>query len=324
MTDASTHRYTDRLAEAAASFFVSQLKVKVTVGDVKLASIESQRLWCSPSGQVLRDQKGARSVLDLITDRCDQWATARARIPIESRRARMRQWMHEKVYAARKPCALNPRVIQHGDVGGLQVDYRLWWSQQGVMNSGYVFRPIAGDDDARLPLTVAVWRDGTRRLQEHWSWIRNTCESGRAVMVLNVSGVGPHEPHPIYGKPPHAYFGVMHKLADDLIWLGDSLAAMRTFDVLRCLEVIKWFDEWQHEDLRFYTAGREGLYVQFASTIDDSVRDLTAVQGVDRLADWATAKQFEEEGAMSVLLPGILQVLDLPELQELRTANLRQ
>jgi len=76
-----------------------------------------------------------------------------------------------------------------------------------------------------------------------------------------VSGCGPHEPYPIYGKPVHSYFGVMHKLADDLIWLGDSLAALRTYDVLCCMEVISHFNEWQQEETQFYTVEQEGLYV---------------------------------------------------------------
>ncbi|MBT2765256.1 acetylxylan esterase [Paenibacillus sp. ISL-20] len=317
VTDASTHRYTDRLATAAAAFFVRHLEVKVAANHaVKIEAFPPEQLWCSPSGQLYRDQVGARSIRDFNADCCDQLAAARSLLPTQQRQDQARQWLQERIYASRKPCELNPRIIRLGAVEGLEADYRLWWSQEGIMNSGYVFR-LAGDiTERKQPLTVAVWRGGTRRLKDHWAWIQETCQSGRAVLVLNTSGVGPHEPYPMYEKPAHSYFGVLHKLADDLIWLGDSLAALRTYDVLRCMEVISHFDEWQGGAVPFYTVGREGFYVQLAAEIDRRIGAITAIHPLSSAADLVRARQLEEEEAMSVVFPGILKVLDPSELNE--------
>lgn len=318
VTDISTHRYTDRLAEAAATFFTTHLNVKISAAsEVKIEALAPERLWCCPSGQVYRDKQDAKSIRDVNTARCEQRAMTRSQLPLQQRRDEVRQWLHDKIYASRKPCEFNPRVISLGNVVGLHVDYRLWWSQQGLMNSCYVFR--SGDDqgDRNLPLTVAVWRGGTCQLKEHWTWIHDTCHSGRAVMVLNTSGVGPHEPYPIYGKPAHHYFGIMHKLTDDLIWLGDSLAALRMYDVLRCMEVICYFGEWRKEATQFYTVDQEGMYVQLAAVIDKRIGAITAVNPLSSIADLVKAKELKEEGAMSVVFPGILKILDLHELDEL-------
>lgn len=319
VTDASTHRYTDRLAAAAAAFFVRHLEVKAVPNDaMKIEALPPEQLWCSPSGQVYRDKADGRTIRDFNADRCDQLAAARSLLPTQQRRGQARQWLQEKIYASRKPCELNPRIIGLGAVEGLEVDYRLWWSQEGIMNSGYVFRLAEDTAERRRPLTVAVWRGGTRQLKAHWAWIQETCRSGRAVLVLNTSGVGPHEPYPIYGKPVRSYFGVLHKLADDLIWLGDSLAALRTYDVIRCMEVISHFDEWQAGAVPFYTVGREGLYVQLAAEVDHRIGAITAIHPVSSAADLVRARQLEEEEAMSVVFPGIFKMLDPSQLNEPR------
>lgn len=321
VTDASTHRYTDRLAAAAAAFFVRHLEVKAVPNDaMKIESLPPEQLWCSPSGQVYRDKADARTIRDFNGDRCDQLAAARSLLPTHQGQNQARQWLQEKIYASRKPCVLNPRIIGLGAVEGLETDYRLWWSQEGIMNSGYVFRLAEDTAERRRPLTVAVWQGGTRQLKAHWAWIQETCRSGRAVLVLNTSGVGPHEPYPIYGKPARSYFGVLHKLADDLIWLGDSLAALRTYDVIRCMEVISRFDEWQAGAIPFYTVGREGLYAQLAAEVDHRIGTITAIHPVSSAADLVRARQIEEEETMSVVFPGIFKMLDPSDLNEPREA----
>src|SRR5690606_14508663 len=100
------------------------------------------------------------------------------------------------------------------------------------------FTSESHQDWKELPLMIALWPRGTRSLMSRWTVIKEACEAGEAVLVLNVSGDGPHEPHPLYGKPNHLFFGMMHKLADELLWLGDSMAALRTYDVIRCIDFV--------------------------------------------------------------------------------------
>ena len=46
-----------------------------------------------------------------------------------------------------------------------------------------------------------------------------------------VIGVGSIAPHPLNLHSPSGFYGVMQKFHHDLVWLGDSLAALRTYDV---------------------------------------------------------------------------------------------
>jgi len=44
------------------------------------------------------------------------------------------------------------------------------------------------------------------------------------------------------------FFGMLHKLADELLWLGDSLAAMRVYDVVIFPSILNHFDFWDESE----------------------------------------------------------------------------
>lgn len=61
----------------------------------------------------------------------------------------------------------------------------------------------------------------------------------------------PLNPAPIAGT-----FGTMHKLATDLLWLNDSLAAIRVYDVLRAVDLARLVAPAHAPKLSLYASGR--------------------------------------------------------------------
>ncbi|SDC66795.1 Acetyl xylan esterase (AXE1) [Paenibacillus sp. UNCCL117] len=318
-TDRSLHRFTDKLAVAAAAFFAEQLAGRhpsAAADREPLPPLPAGRLICTSSGQVREEFPDARSIDDEIIVQADELERTRGASSDDRMRQESLAWLREKIVSNRKPVGLSPRRVPMGRVDDVTAEYILWWSQEGLMNSGYVFQSTEAEDGAKQPVTVCVWRGGTGSLEAHWTWIRQTCGGGRTVLVLNSSGVGPHEPYPIYARPAHGFFGVIHKLADDLIWLGDSLAALRAYDVIRCLDLIGHLDEWQSGQVDFYTEGLQGIYVRLAAAVDERVGHIAEERPVKSVADQVRSRQYEEEDVMSVVLPGLLRYCDLPELRE--------
>ncbi|GGD82959.1 alpha/beta hydrolase family protein [Paenibacillus nasutitermitis] len=172
--------------------------------------------------------------------------------------------------------------------------------------------------DVRPSAVAALWEGGTTALERHGDWIKETCASGREVYVLNVSGMGPHEPYPIYRRPALPFFGVLHKLSDDLLWIGDSLAAVRAYDVIRCLDLIGQVSGLGGEAVDFYTAGRTNLYVKLAAALDPRVGAADVVDPLPEVSAWVSAALYEEEDAMSYILPGMLNYFDLADLDRWR------
>ena len=312
--DATTHWFTPKLARAAAEFFCRHLLGrKPAVAVPRISLLPPERLWCTKSGQVLGEIPGARAVHDENRERVAQ---------IERQRPATRKealaWLRQRVFAHRKPCAFNPRFIWNGAVGDLAVEQAFWWSQEGLMNHGLLFR-LRSRRNHRLPATIAVWDGGCTALTKHRAWLERECRSGRAVLVLEVSGAGTLLPNPLSPRPPLELYGVIHKFADDLLWLDDDLAALRTFDVLRAFDLLA---EWSGVDARrihCFGHGKHGVYAQLAAALDPRVRAIEAVGGIGSFASFVSRRHYDLLDIKSVVLRGILRYCDLPALMELVT-----
>jgi hypothetical protein len=313
--DDSTHRYTKALAKAAAMFFSKHLLgTSFAPLEDMIQPIEPSLLWCTASGQIRGDIDTLKMVHEENLDRLAQIETLRHSVAEPARKQSAMSWLREKVFYSRKPCDLNPRHnILQGQLYELTFYNSLWWSQEGVFNYALIFRDFRFLGQ-KLPLTIAVWDGGTTQLQPHLHWIRETCRSGRAVMVLDVSGSGALLPHSLNNNDPLEFYEIIHKLSCDLIWLNDSMAAMRTYDVIRSLDVAERLEDISSEDIHLYAYGHQGLYARIAAALDDRIAEVDVTNGMDSYRNWITARHYDPKGIMSLIIPGMLKHLDLPDL----------
>lgn len=317
--DDSTHSYTVRLGEAAAAFFSRVLlgrPYKVSTEIAVDALLPARQLWATASGQVLADYPQKVTV--------HRANIARARELAELRHARSSEdalaWLGRRLLGPRRPARLGTRKVPLGRCGDAAAEYRLWWSQEGLMNSGILLTPRIGA--AAGPPVIGLWEGGSTALASHEAWIAETISSGRAVLVFNPSGVGPHLPHPIHDRAQLDFFGVVHKLADELLWLGDSLAAMRAYDVIRCVDMLLQDASLAAEaQVEIRTHGRYELYARLAAGIDRRIGTIRAEAGIGRIEDWVCAEHYEERDSMSLILPGMLRYFDLDELASWRAQD---
>ncbi len=134
--------------------------------------------------------------------------------------------------------------------------------------------------------------------------------------MLDVSGAGPLAPRPITAGDPKAFYGVIHKLADDLIWLDDDLASLRTYDVLRALDMVAQWPGLDATDIQVYAYGRPGIYGRLAAALDARIRKVEVAEGIRSYAEWVEARHYDAYNIYSILLPGMLRYFDLPELEK--------
>ena len=98
-------------------------------------------------------------------------------------------------------------------MGAFTVDIAFWYPQPYLANLGMLIRPR----DRRpgpLPVTIAIWDEGTAALSAHAEWISAECARGRAVFVVNLSGMGPLKPDAINQGPADDLYGTWRKLSD--------------------------------------------------------------------------------------------------------------
>lgn len=315
--DRSDHCFTPCLARAAARFFARHLLGRtVEVDSAGIRPLPPEQLWCTPKGQVRGALPGARAVFEENQDRLRALAHKTRGLADNRRRKRAEAWLSDRLLGREAPVAPNLRCFPaSARVENMVFDLGCWWSRPGILNEGLLFRPIG---HAKPPVTVAVWDDGTRALARHSEWLRATCAAGRAALVLNVTGAADSEPHPLNALPPRATLGAIHKLNDDLIWLDDSLCALRAGDVARALGAL---DEWpgiDSRDLRVYAHGRAGVYAELAAAVEPRLARMEVREAMAGFAAWVRERHYDMENSRAFVLPGILKYADLSDLRRWR------
>ena len=310
--DNSIHSYTPLLARAAARFFSRHLLDReIDPGVFPPQPVPDEKLFATKTGQVRGELPNAEFVVGANVARLDTSVAARRQVEPAVPRERALEWLRERVTSGRAAVEPNPRFVERGTVlDDLVVDIGFWWSQPRLANLGLLFR--ARDAKGPLPLTIALWDDGSNALTRHATWLREECGRGRAVLVLNLCGVGPMKPDPINARPDGLTM-TYRKLVDDLSFLGDSLVALRTFEVLRALDVVATWPGFSVGPIRVYGHGRMGLPGRLAAAIDPR---LTGCEwnGAFRYSDLVRNRNYDSTDIKSILLPGALRYFDLDEL----------
>ncbi|GAA3405967.1 alpha/beta hydrolase [Paenibacillus hodogayensis] len=318
--DRSTHQYSPPLADKAAAFFARHLltaEERREAAEPVLQPFPQEELNCTRSGQVRGDYPDARAVFEENVERLRQLEERLADQPDERRRKEALAWLRERVEGSRIATELNPRHLTFPETDGLFVESYIWWSQPGIFNHGFYFRSPAFVGK-KLPVTIALWEQGTRSLADKADWIRATCEGGRAVLVLDVTADGLCTPHPINAIPLWNWYGTLHKLTADLFWLDDSLAAIRVHDIKRAFDMAAQLPDTLPGSTELYSRGRYGFYAELAAAVEDRVSALRIEDGPDNVADWVRSRHYEPHDLLGILLPGMLQRFDLPDLRRWR------
>lgn len=321
--DPIEHHYSPRMAAKAAAFFCRHLNGRpVEVDSSTIKPAPPRQLRCTSSGQVRGEFTGARGVFEENLARLEQIEARRAAASDAARREAAERWLRGRVFKDRRPCEPETRHWREwfgAADAGLAGRFCLWWSQEDLHGASVLLRD-ARRGDARLPLAIGLWQHGTAAAGLHRQWIRRACDAGRAVLVLDVSGSGTLEPNAINAPPTFSNYGTVFKLADDLVWLDDSLPALRTWELIRALDVAaSTFDDVDATDVVVHAAGRFTLYAELAAFLDPRLRKLELEDRFEGFADLARSRHYDDADIKSVILPGALQHFDLDDLRRWRS-----
>ncbi|NLC67671.1 MAG: hypothetical protein GX754_02560 [Clostridiaceae bacterium] len=94
------------------------------------------------------------------------------------------------------------------------------------------------------------------------------------------------------------------------------MAALRTYDVIKALDVLKYILGIDEHDINFYLSGRHGVYGQFAAVLDKRVKNIEVENGIGSYGEWVRSRYYDTHDIMSIVLPGMLKYFDLPDLQK--------
>lgn len=305
--DVSVHRYTDKLGHAACDFFVKSFQLEEKSLKENLIPLPVEQLWVTKTGQVLGDFSDVKTIFD---ENKEAFAQTKKDIPQAA------EFLKKAVFAAREPVDLNLRITQEFLAGDISACSGFWWSQAGLLNSGMLLRSIDAKE-VKTPVTIALWEDGSEKMDAHDSWIRQEIRKGRSVLVLNVTGMGPLEPFPFNSETdPKTYHGSFYRVCDDLSTLGDSFAALRTYDVLRSLETLKKWQFLDDSDVQLYLHGPYGIYGALASVLDNRLNRSQWNAPLVPYREMLQSRYYNDRDVKSFIIPGLIQFADWTDLAE--------
>ena len=289
-SDDTVHGYSMPLAAAAAAFFARVLNGEDCQTDPQaIRSINEKLLWATPKGQVVLSHPDAKTVFEENKERLQEIrCTEGAAKFIRERMDFMRQ---------RVPLRLR-RIIPATTADGLQVQPLLWFSQPQMPQQGLLF----SQTPTFTEIVLCLWDKGTDDLESHEETIRDICQSGKAALVVDLSGMGKCKPYELNTLfPATERFGVLDVLTKDLYCLDDSLCALRLYELDYALkEVCSYF----HCKGSIYAEGLSCRYAQLLKIIYPALDVRTAKEGTT-YEDIAFKKYYSDHNLSAIMLPGI-------------------
>lgn len=321
--DNDTHSYTARLAVCAAEFFSEVfLGKKVTVDNSFFEPLSPKEMYALKTGNLTDSIRDSSSTIEEIRKYAVALREKRLSLPEEERRKRAKKWLSGKVMKNRQATELIPRIFPRSactQMDGYMGTSISFWSQKRLFAYGVLIKPEVWEWESRfgIPTVLAIWEDGTKAIASHELWIRAQCEAGRQIFVLDVPGVGAIEQrNMILNASYKGSFGTLYTLACNLMYMGDSLAAMRCYDVLRAIEMLNSELGVPENDITLYCEGPDGVYGIMAAFLNENVQVQYGeglLESVER--EYFGEKLFRYDNTLTLLVPGMLEYFDYGELK---------
>jgi len=304
------------MARKSAEFFSRHLLNKTYTPPADVAKAHKQsRMRCTKSGQVRGEIPGALTPHDENAARLTALEARLSALPDGERKSNALGWIKEKAFCARTVTQMNHRYLVNDHHYDLLYDSLLWFPQENVANYGIIFRHFtcAGK---KLPVTVALWAGGTSALEGRADWLRETCESGRAVFVVDVSGTGNIRPNCMTTSRgvDGEWLAVQNHLTHQFYWVDDSLAAMRVFDAVRAAELLNDLDGIDAGETELYVCGRAASFGVMAAAICPAYKKIRLGEPAYAFSKMVRSRHYDTYDAMQSFIPGMLARFDVPDL----------
>lgn len=291
ITDKSQHNYTTMLALSAAEFFAKELNGEhITPDENALRSVPKEKLWCTKDGQVKLEFPDCKFVYDENLERFKA-----APKPEKS----LKEFLLEKIEYSRTPVPLRLRTYDPMYDNDLKIIPYMWFAQEKMPNWGLLFSQF---DKTPTEAVVCLWDKGTDSIEEHINTIRKICKEGKAAFVVDLSAMGKCAPHSL--NPGWGYksiYGVLDKLTKDLFFLGDSLCALRMFELKYVADEVL-----SKLGLKFsiYAEQTCTVYAKFFKEISPDT-EISLHEECSTYNEIVESKYYEDYNIAGILMPGI-------------------
>ncbi len=290
--DHSTHAYTQILAAKAASFFAMALNNEErSVVSSAVKSISNENLLCTESGHVMLEYSDAKFMFDENTEVLKHFVDSLNSEDIG-------EFVRTNTYRFRKPVPLHireyPMQYANDDSSIVEQTY-FWFTQEELPNFGFILRD-KNTLNTKLPLKVCLFENGSNAVNEHEEVILKFIDDGYAVFVLDISGFGKCTPEFHYNA-----LRAINVLTKDLFFIGDSLAALRLYDLERLTEVLEAIPN--IGEMSIYADGNIGILAELYKLMHNDIE--IEVVNSQSISDIVLNRLYDNKNVSGYMIPGI-------------------
>lgn len=312
LTDRTLHEYSPGLAKAATEFFAKHLlgKTAAEIDHTDPKPFPEEQLWCTKSGQLLLDNPATKRIFDR---NLETYEKGRRRLPPET----AAKWLNHAVKKQRKPCGLYPRWMWDNTAGGLRISEGFWFTEPLVSNAGFFIRRTDKPFD---DVTIVLFDHGTLDMEARRQWISDRARDGHALLIMDARGMGNLMPRAVNRSPVEAQYGTVFKFVSDLVALGDDLASMRIYDLLRAVELVQTdpLIDLKGRPIKVFGAGIGGFYAYLAAAIQPAVAACEVEDVLFSLDSLMRTRYYHNDERMNqMLVYGMAAQFDMPDLTPL-------
>jgi cephalosporin-C deacetylase-like acetyl esterase len=270
-------------------------------------ALKNSELLCTRTGQVLEDFKG-KSAFDLNVERERELASQRAGLREKHGRAGILKEVR-RVIAVTAP--VKPAVVEKvGELkrDGYDVAKLLYRTEQGITVAGLLFSP-RGAAGPR-PLVLYIHGQGKATDAGPGGPIEQLVKAGKRVLALDPRGLGETAPSPPSNRP--GMFGSDFKESYLALHLNRPLLGQRVGDVLAVIEALVAAQDESRDALSIIGIDSAGPIALHVAALDPRIREVTLQRS---LISWESVVRTPiGANQLTNVVPGVLQVYDLPEL----------
>jgi hypothetical protein len=320
-TGPTGHGYSQENRQAMYAWFQRACGRDGAASEPALRVEPDEALWCTPHGQVA--PLGSKSIAVFTAERARQLQASRG----EPRGDELRRAVQQRLRLDLPNGVPEYRILRPRSGRGFPLPQFTTYAVEtelGVQAIVYrldrethLARPPQGERPVLLYVSDLSSDDELR----HDAWLRELIRgaSDREIYTCDVRGCGESQPDTCdedsFGQPYGSdYFYAIHA-----IMLDDPYPGQKARDVL---QVVRWLEAQGRSDIHLVAQGRGTIPAAIAALLAGNVRAVTLRNAPDSFQQMAESETYD--WPLSCLIPGVLELFDLPDVySELAVDRLR-
>lgn len=261
---------------------------------------KDENLWVTSSGNVF-DESGSISAQDLVLDYLNKhksgWSSIRTAGELEKHKAEMHELIPELLLIDPDHTPVQGMIKNESHLGEATIRSFIIEPEQGIVLPGILIEPGSNIDNQDIIVFISdkSKSDILNNMDIVWNLVKN----GRSICAVDLRGYGETAPD------------MARHLWDFLA--GKPIFGQRVSDILA---LVKWLkkSEINANSIKIWGTGMGALYSAFAGVLSEDITDLVLEEVL--LTFESVVKVTKPEYGNEILLPGILEQFDMPQIYQ--------